>query len=112
MRTTLIIPDAVYRELKRRAAEAGKTISGLATELIRRGLSQEQPSAVELPPLPTFDLGPALVDVADRDALYDLFDRDGDSRSTPVGPPESNPPAPADVSAAQRDEATQEPGDG
>lgn len=75
MRTTLVIPDAVYRELKRRAAETGKTISGLATEFIRRGLSTEPPSP-DLSPLPTFSLGKPLVDVADREALYELFDRD------------------------------------
>ncbi len=89
MRTTLVIPDAVYRELKRRAAETGKTISGLATEFIRRGLSTEPPSS-DLSPLPTFSLGKPLVDVADREALYELFDRDkgwseqpGSSRARP-----------------------------
>lgn len=75
MRTTLVIPDAVYRELKQRAAKTGKTISGLVTELVRRGLTAE-PEPVDLPPLPAFDLGPPLVDVSDREALLELFDRE------------------------------------
>lgn len=77
MRTTLVIPDAVYRALKARAAEAGRTISGLATEFIRRGL--EGPStAAELDPLPTFDAGRLLADPADRAALRDAVDRPKD----------------------------------
>lgn len=79
MRTTLVIPDGVYRELKRRAAETGRTISGLASEFIRRGLSEE-PRAVALPPLPTADLGPPLVDLNDRDALYRVLDGERDRR--------------------------------
>lgn len=77
MRTTLVIPDAVYRALKARAAEAGRTISGLATEFIRRGL--ETPATTTEPePLPTFDAGRLKVDPADRAALYDALDRPGD----------------------------------
>lgn len=89
MRTTLVIPDAVYRKLKRKAAETGKTISGLATELIRRGLAEE-PERVELPPLPTFDAGPPLVDVSDREALFELFDRERYGRRRPERPPEES----------------------
>lgn len=79
MRTTLVIPDAVYRELKRRAAETGKTISGLATEFIRRGLSTE-PRTGDLPPLPTASLGRPLVDVSDREALYRALEAERDRR--------------------------------
>lgn len=79
MRTTLVIPDAVYRELKRRAAETGETISGLATEFIRRGLSSE-PRAGDVPPLPTASLGPPLIDLSDREALYRALDAERDRR--------------------------------
>lgn len=77
MRTTLIIPDAVYRALKRRAAETGKTVSGLVTEFIRRGLA-EQPEPADLPALPTARLGAPRVDVSDREALYRLLDAERD----------------------------------
>lgn len=79
MRTTLVIPDAVYRALKRRAAERDETISGLVTEFIRRGLADEPAASEELDPLPSVALGPPRVDVADRDALYRLFDAPDDS---------------------------------
>lgn len=73
MRTTLVIPDAVYRELKQRAAEEGRTLSGLVTELLRRGLEAE-PERGELSPLPTFDAGRPRVDLSDRDALFEALE--------------------------------------
>jgi hypothetical protein len=68
MKTTLILPDSLVRALKHRAAEQGTTLSAVVAEALRRGL--EEPSATDLPPLPTYRMGPPLVDVADRDALY------------------------------------------
>lgn len=79
MRTTLVIPDSVYRALKRRAVERDETISGLVTEFIRRGLAQEPAASEELQPLPALALGRPRVDVSDRDALYRLFDAGDDS---------------------------------
>ena len=75
MKTTLVIPDALFRSLKRRAAERGETLSELANELLRRGLSERR-KLKRLPPLPTFDTGPAKVNVADRDALYRAMEED------------------------------------
>lgn len=69
MKTTLILPDHVVRELKRRAAREGETLSAVVAETLRRGLAASAPPA-ELPPLPKYPMGPALVDIADRDALY------------------------------------------
>jgi hypothetical protein len=79
MKTTLIIPDPVFHELKRHAAKRGTTMSELATELLRKGLS-EGPKPARLPPLPTFNAGRPLLDVADRDALYDVLDAEDDER--------------------------------
>lgn len=79
MKTTLIIPDPVFKDLKRRAVERGETLSALATELLRKGLA-ERPGLKRLPPLPSFDMGRAKVDVADRDALYTLLDAERDKR--------------------------------
>jgi hypothetical protein len=79
MKTTLIIPDPVFRDLKRRAAERGATMSDLATELLRRGLA-DCPKPVKLPPLPSFKAGRLLVDVANRDALFDVLDAERDAR--------------------------------
>lgn len=65
MKTTLIIPDPVFKNLKRRAVERGETISELATELLIQGLKPKPPQK-PLPPLPSFNMGwPPRVDIAD-----------------------------------------------
>ncbi|MGH9470574.1 MAG: hypothetical protein ACRD1N_09550 [Terriglobia bacterium] len=69
MKTTLIIPDPVFRDLKRGAIERGETLSALVTEILRQGL-REKPKLRHLPSLPSFDMGVAKVNVADREELY------------------------------------------
>jgi plasmid stability protein len=69
MKTTLNIDDSVMARLRREAARSGRTMSELV-EMALRQLLQSRPNEVELPALPSFDSGGALVDVADRDALY------------------------------------------
>jgi hypothetical protein len=69
MKTTLILPDHVVRDLKRRAAKRGETLSAVVAETLRRGLAAPEPPA-DLPPLPVYRMGPPRVDLADRDALY------------------------------------------
>jgi hypothetical protein len=74
MKTTLIIDDGVMVRLREEAARRGETMSELVESALRL-LLEPQPEAVgELPPLPTFDGGGALVDVADRDALYEAME--------------------------------------
>ncbi|CAN5326889.1 hypothetical protein BH18GEM1_BH18GEM1_09250 [soil metagenome] len=73
MKTTLSIDDGVMIRLKEEAARQGKTMS----ELVEAGLrllfrSQKQP--VKLRPLPSFDSGGHLVDIDDRDALYEAME--------------------------------------
>lgn len=48
-KTTLNIPEPLFRELKHRAIERGETMSNPATEFIRRGL-KAKPDSKELPP--------------------------------------------------------------
>ena len=79
MKATLVIPDPIFRDLKRQAAERGTTLSELAAELLRRGLT-ERPKPAKLRPLPSFDMGPFKVNVADREALYDVLDAERDER--------------------------------
>ncbi len=73
MKTTLIIDDGVFRRLKREAAAQGRTLSELVEAALRQFLAR-RPSAATLPPLPTAALGLPLVDVADRDALYQAME--------------------------------------
>jgi hypothetical protein len=76
MRTTLVIDDALFRELKRRAAEQNRTLSDVTQDALRRGLAVAKPPRRRRPSrLPTFAMGPPRVDLADRNQLYDVLDR-------------------------------------
>ena len=69
MKTTLNIDDTVMKQLKREAAKRGCTISELVESGLRMVL-QPPKKKHTMTKLPTFKSGGALVDVADRDALY------------------------------------------
>ncbi len=69
MKTTLNIDDSVMAQLKREAARQGRTMSELVETALRQ-LLRPRKDRRELRPLPTFKSGGALVDIADRDALY------------------------------------------
>jgi len=73
MKTTLNIEDGVMNRLRQESAATGRTMSELVETALRQLLSQ-RPAVRELPPLPSFDSGGALVDVADRDALYRIME--------------------------------------
>jgi hypothetical protein len=73
MKTTLNIDDAVMAQLKREAARQRRTMSELV-ETALRGLFRSQKKRQDVPPLPTYRSGGALVDVADRDALYQAME--------------------------------------
>jgi hypothetical protein len=76
MRTTLVIDDALFRQLKRRAAEERRTLSDVTQDALRRGLAE--PTARRRRKrgrLPAFAMGTPRVDLADRDQLYDVLDR-------------------------------------
>jgi hypothetical protein len=73
MKTTLNIDDTVMAELRREAARQGRTMSELvetALRLLLRSPRRREP----LSPLPSFHSGGALVDVADREALYQAME--------------------------------------
>jgi hypothetical protein len=73
MKTTLNIDETVMAQLKREAARQGRTMSELVETALRNLFrSQRQPS--ELSPLPVFHSGGALVDITDRDALYQAME--------------------------------------
>lgn len=73
MKTTLNIDDKVMIELKREAARQGRTMSDLVEGALRHSL-RPQPPKGKMPPLPTFRGGRILVDVADREALYEAME--------------------------------------
>jgi hypothetical protein len=76
MRTTIVIDDALFRELKKRAAEEKRTLSEVTQEALRRGLTRPAPAGRPARvKLPSFAMGKPAVDLADRDQLFDLLDR-------------------------------------
>jgi hypothetical protein len=73
MKTTLNIDDTVMAELKREAARQGRTMSELVETALRL-LLRSQRKRGSIPSLPKFRSGGALVDIADRDALYQAME--------------------------------------
>ena len=80
MTVTLEIDRSVVQQLGEEAARRGVTVSALVEAELRRVLVARLPVAVEhseeTPNLPTWDSGGFRVDVADRDALYQLMDEE------------------------------------
>jgi hypothetical protein len=76
-RTTLVIDEQRLVDLKRLAAERRSTLSAVVDEFLREGLARAgSKQKRKLPPLPHGkDMGRMLVDIADRDRLYDVLDR-------------------------------------
>ena len=73
MKTTLNIDDTVMARLKREAARQGRTMSELV-ETALRNLFRSRRNSAELEPLPTCRSGGALVDIADREQLYQAME--------------------------------------
>lgn len=73
MKTTVIISDPVIADLKRESAQQGRTMSELVEEALRLFLhGRKKPG--RLPKLPRYRSGGHLVDISDRDALYDAME--------------------------------------
>lgn len=75
MKTTLVINDRVMSQLKQEAAKRRRTISELVEAALRTFLKHDLKGMTALPKLPVFHSGGARVDIANRDALYDVLDR-------------------------------------
>ena len=73
MKTTLNIDDSVMRLLKQEAARRGCTMSELIESALRLALTSKH-RRPGLPRLPSFKSGGVLVDVADREALYQAME--------------------------------------
>ena len=73
MKTTLNLDDTVMLQLKREAARQRRTMSDLV-ETALRTLFREQKKRAKVSTLPTFHSGGMLVDVSERNALYDVME--------------------------------------
>ena len=73
MKTTFNIDDTVMAELKREAARQGRMMSEMVETALRLLLRSQRKRGI-IPALPTFRSGGALVDIADRGALYQAME--------------------------------------
>jgi hypothetical protein len=73
MKTTLNIDESVMSALKKEAARRGCTMSELVESALRL-LLRAPKSHRPLPALPKFASGGALVDISDREALYQAME--------------------------------------
>ena len=75
MKTTLVLEDALVERVRQLAKERGVSMSSVVEEAIARMLA-EQPAENARPPidLPSFNSGGWLVDITDRNAIYDALD--------------------------------------
>ena len=69
-RTTLVIDSALYAELKRRAADEGRTLTEVVEQALRTGLKPAAARRARIT-VPSFDLGPFLVAPTDRAGFPD-----------------------------------------
>lgn len=81
VRTTLNLPDQLVAAVRTRAAREGRTFTSVVEEGLRQVLRESEPPVAERSELPTFGSpdGVFLVDILDRDALWDALDETGDS---------------------------------
>jgi hypothetical protein len=72
-RTTLTIDDQLFRELKKKSAEEGRTLQAVTNDLLRQALDRGplKPYKLRLQGWHAAEL-PG-VDLLDRDALFDLM---------------------------------------
>ena len=73
MKTTLNISDTTILQVKREAARRRQTMSEFVEAALRAIMEPEQ-RKVDLPPLPEFSGGGFRVNVANRDALYNVME--------------------------------------
>lgn len=73
-RTTLMFDDQILRQLKKKAAEEGRTLQEVTNELLRRALAETPKRRFKLKLRGwKADQQPG-VDICDRDKLFDLMD--------------------------------------
>lgn len=78
MRTTINLPPALAAEAKARAAAEGRTFTSLVTEGLRLVLASASTPRTQEPIVAFGDPdGRLLVDLLDRDALWNALDADG-----------------------------------
>ena len=76
-RTTLLLDASLYAELKRRAAREGRTLTDVVERALRLGLNAPVGARRSRIEIPSYDLGPFLVEPSDREAIGEIAERPG-----------------------------------
>jgi hypothetical protein len=75
-RTTLVLDDALLNQLKKIAADEGRSVQEVISELLRRALAAPESKSFRLNVRPwKAELQPG-VDISDRNSLSDVFDKE------------------------------------
>lgn len=75
-RTTLILDERRIVDLKRLAADQGRTLSALVDEFLAEGIRRSRAPKKRSTHLPVFDMGEPRVNIDDRDQLWDVMERE------------------------------------
>ena len=75
-RTTFDLDATVLAELRRRAAGEGKSMGQVASELLAGRLAEGEPTASRPLNWTRKDMGPFKIDLEDKDAVWNLLDRE------------------------------------
>ncbi len=74
-RTTLVLDDNLFRQMKKKAADEGRSLQAVANELIRRGLTMRPHQSYRLKLRGwKAELQPG-IDLLDRNSLFEAMDR-------------------------------------
>ena len=73
-RTTIDLDPGVLRELRRRSAREGKSMGQVASELLARAVGESSDAPVPEFTWTSAPLGPALVDLEDKEAVRRVLD--------------------------------------
>ena len=75
-RTTLVLDDNLLRQMKKKAADEGRSLQAVANELIRRGLATRPRQSYRLQ-LQGWkaELQPG-IDILDRNSLFEAMERE------------------------------------
>ncbi|MEX2179714.1 MAG: hypothetical protein WD801_13440 [Gemmatimonadaceae bacterium] len=79
-RTTLKLDEPLLRRLKQRAAAEGTSLQALANRLLRLALAKQERPPYTLSLTGWEATARPGADILDRDALFDLMDREGGGR--------------------------------
>ena len=75
MRTTIDLDPLILTALKERQKREGKTLGVLVSELLSRALAEDESTPATDFHWPVKSMGTPLIDIEDKEALWDLLDR-------------------------------------